>query len=293
MDSAVIALDGVIFKSHASLAQIGISVERTVLPVIIKSHYDLECRTGRILSHGCPVQKAAVRLVAYQPVPVLPEGVGVEVRLADHGKDLPCVRLHNNNRAPPVAQSVIRRGLQIRPQGGDHSISHILPAQEFVLHLGEKKLMGAEKLEIGFGFQSAFAVGIVSDHMGKNIGVRIDSVFCPVVIHVSPGQNFPVGGKDLASDNPVGKRVLPCIVRTVNKSFTFGCIEIDKVSDQTGKNNHKKSGNKTVLPVSGTFFLIFLRICGLPLSPGFSVQLLFFVSQILRPRLLLKYKVPG
>ena len=148
-------------------------------------------------------------------------------------------------------------------------------------------------MEVGFGLQPALAVGIVSDHMGENIGVRIHPVFCPVVIHVGPGQNFPVGGKDLASDYPVGKRVLSCIVRTVNKSFTFGCIEIDKVSDQTGKYDYKKSGNKTVLPVSGTFFLIFLRICELPLSPGFSVQPLFFVSQILRPRLLLKYKVPG
>ena len=153
--------------------------------------------------------------------------------------------------------------------------------------------MGAEKLEIGFGFQPAFAVGIVSDHMGKNIGVRIDPVFCPVVIYVGSGQNFPVGGKDLASDYPVGKRVLSRIVRTVDKSFASGGVKVDEISDQTGKYDYKKSGNKTVLPVSGAFFLIFLLISGLPLSPGSSVQLLFFVSQILRPRLLLKYKVPG
>ena len=128
--------------------------------------------------------------------------------------------------------------------------------------------------------------------MGKNIGVRIHPVFRSVFINIRPGQNFSVGRKDLASDHPVGKCILPCIIRTVDKRLAFCGVEIDQISDQTGKYNNKKSRNKTVFPVSGALFLIFPRICGLPLSPGFSVQLLFFVSQILRPRLLLKYKVP-
>ena len=114
MNISIVTLNRMIFQRYASLTEITVSVKASMLAVIIQRHNDLKSRTRGILSHGSPVQQAAVRFVAYKPVPVFRKRIGIEIRLAYHCKNFSGGRLQGHYSPFSVSQSVVGNCLQIR-----------------------------------------------------------------------------------------------------------------------------------------------------------------------------------
>ena len=156
----------------------------------------------------------------------------------------------------------------------------------------QKEFMGSQKLKVCFRFQTTFAIGIITYHMCKNIGIRIVSGFCPIIIYFCLRQDLAVSRQNLSPDNPIRKSVLSCIVGAVDKTVTFYSVKINQISDKTCKDQYKENRYKSIFFVFGTPSFRSGAFCLLPLLLGFSELLLFFSSQILRPHLLLKYTIP-
>ena len=100
--------------------------------------------------------------------------------------------------------------------------------------------------------------------------------------------------QNLFADYPVRKRILPSIIRAVNKIIAFDAVEINQIPDHTDKDDPKENGNKGILSISGfaLFSNLFLPLLQ-QLSVSLSSPLLVDVSQFLRPRPLYKYTGPG
>ena len=192
MDGPAITPDRMVFFRDASLAVIGKSIKSPILPQISQRCDDLERRSRRILSHRRTVQKTAVCLIIYKLFPVCCDRIRIKVRLADHRKDFSRRWLQYYNSTSPVTQRIIGCCLKICIQGGNHCISHILGTHKFVFDLGQKEFMRTQQLEICLRLQTAFAIGIISDNMCKNIGIRIRTFFRSVIADIRLCEYFTV-----------------------------------------------------------------------------------------------------
>ena len=163
-----------------------------MLTKISQCRNNLEGRSRRILSHCRTVQKAAVCLIIYKLFPVCCNRIRIKIRLADHRKDFSCRWLNDHNSSSSVAQRIIGCCLKICIQGGNHCISHILGTHKFVFDLGQKEFMRTQQLEICLRLQTAFAIGIISDNMCKNIGIRIRTFFRSVIADIRLCEYFTV-----------------------------------------------------------------------------------------------------
>ena len=130
--------------------------------------------------------------------------------------------------------------------------------------------------------------------MRKHVGIRIITCLSPVLAHIGLRQHLTVCRHNLAPDYPVRKRILPSIIRGVNKIIAFDAVEINQIPDHTDKDDPKENGNKGILFISGfaLFSNLFLPLLQ-QLSVSLSSPLLVDVSQFLRPRPLYKYTGPG
>ena len=130
--------------------------------------------------------------------------------------------------------------------------------------------------------------------MGKYIGIGIIPCLRPVFAHIGLRQHLAVCRHNLAPDYPVRKRILPSIIRAVNKIIAFDAVEINQIPDHADKDDSKENGNKGILFISGfaLFRNLFLPLLQ-QLSVSLSSPLLVDVSQFLRPRPLYKYTGPG
>ena len=89
------------------------------------------------------------------------------------------------------------------------------------------------------------------------------------------------------------KRILPCIIGTIDKIIALCIIKVDQISDHTDKDQHKKAGYQCILSVTGPS--LFRNLPGFALLAllQLSAPFLFFdISQFLRPHLLSKYTIP-
>ncbi len=90
--------------------------------------------------------------------------------------------------------------------------------------------------------------------MGKNPAVRISARLISLPVRHGIRQHLAVGGIDFSADDPSDKQILPLIVRTVNKLFTFHKLKPGKISHQADKHrqerirNHRKFTVPAALP---------------------------------------------
>ena len=245
----VITLNGMVIYCNTSLAQIRISFQRALLSEIIQGRNNFKSRSRRICTICSTVKKTAVILIIDKRIPVLCNGIRIKIRFAYHGKDSSCRRLYDNYRSSAVTQRIICCCLKISIQTWYHGISLILFAQKLIFHLLQEKRMGSQKLKIRLWFQSAFAVGIISYRMCKNICKWISSLFCSIFIHIGLCQDFSIRRLDASTHYPVWKRILSGIIRTVDKIVTFYGIKINQIPDQTDKNQYKEHRYKSKRPV--------------------------------------------
>ena len=68
-----------------------------ILSHILKGRNHFECRSRRILALCSTIQKHAV-LISIQEIPILSYGIGIKVRLGDHGQDLSGIRIHGDRQ---------------------------------------------------------------------------------------------------------------------------------------------------------------------------------------------------
>ena len=110
-----------------------------------KRRQNLEGGTWRICTICGSVQKTAVILVVYQIVPIIPNGIGIKIRLAHFYKPFSGRWFHYHNSPSSVTQCIVCNALKIGIQGRYNRISGILLIKELILHLSQKKGMGSQK----------------------------------------------------------------------------------------------------------------------------------------------------
>ena len=124
-----------------------------ILSHILKGRNHFECRSRRILALCSTIQKHAV-LISIQEIPILSYGIGIKVRLGDHGQDLSCARLHHHHGSLVIAEGIIGSLLKFQIQSGHHAIAHILLILEFILYLFQEKSIGSQKFKVLHRFQA-------------------------------------------------------------------------------------------------------------------------------------------
>ena len=69
--------------------------------------------------------------------------------------------------------------------------------------------------------------------MGEHRAIRIDSRLCSVFRHTSPCQDITVPVRDLAPHHLLGKRVLPLVIRAVDKRIGSDDRKIYQISHKS------------------------------------------------------------
>ena len=141
----VITVDCVILQGDTSLTEIIVSLKSSLFAEIVKCSHNLEGGTWRICTICGSVQKTAVILVVYQIVPIIPNGIGIKIRLAHFYKPFSGRWFHYHNSPSSVTQCIVCNALKIGIQGRYNRISGILLIKELILHLSQKKGMGSQK----------------------------------------------------------------------------------------------------------------------------------------------------
>ena len=125
--------------------EIIVSLKSSFFAEIVKCSHNLEGGTWRICTICGSVQKTAVILVVYQIVPIIPNGIGIKIRLAHFYKPFSGRWFHYHNSPSSVTQCIVCNALKIGIQGRYNRISGILLIKELILHLSQKKGMGSQK----------------------------------------------------------------------------------------------------------------------------------------------------
>ena len=131
-------------------------------------------------------------------------------------------------------------------------------------------------MEICDGFHARLSVGIIAHHMGKHVGIGIDSGLTSVGRHIRPGNHFPVRAVDASPHHAVCKGILPRIIRTVDDIRTLKHVKIHQIQKQADEYSRKQVGDDKI-------FLIVLTVLPGPSAGLPSVRkllLLFFAFQI-------------
>lgn len=93
--------------------------------------------------------------------------------------------------------------------------------------------------------------------MGEQRAVRIRSCLCSVFVHFRCCKYIAISICNISSDNALCKRILPLIIRTIDKRLGFYSCEINEVPHQCNKQDHKEICN---------FSEIFI-LCAFPFFP--------------------------
>ena len=83
--------------------------------------------------------------------------------------------------------------------------------------------------------------------MGKNIAIRIHTIFASVFCPLCFCKNVSVAVRDRAAYNLFRKIILPLIVWVIDHRFCTHHIKIDKIPHQGKKQDHKKVGDSSEL----------------------------------------------
>ena len=143
-------------------------------------------------------------------------------------------------------------GLKVSTQSRYYAVTGIFGPHKFITDLIQEKFVRRKQLKVCFGFKTAFSVGVISDYVCKCISIRIRTLFCSVFGNIGLSKYFAVGGQNTATDDPVRKSILTCVVRAIDKIITLYGIEINKITDQSHKNSHEKYRHTGVASISGT-----------------------------------------
>ena len=104
--------------------------------------------------------------------------------------------------------------------------------------------------------------------MGEQRAVRIRSCLCSVLVHFRCCKYIAISICNISSDNALCKRILPLIIRTIDKRLGFYSCEINEVPHQCNKQDHKEICN---------FSEIFI-LCAFPFFSAASVLGLLRIS---------------
>ena len=115
--------------------------------------------------------------------------------------------------------------------------------------------------------------------MGKRGAVRIAPRLSPVLGDLRRCQHIAVTVDNISPHDPLRKRILPLIVRTVHHGSRPDDSEIDKVCHKSDKKYHKKIRNSSELFVLHALFAFGASsVSGLPRISVYSLPRSFWSS---------------
>ena len=99
--------------------------------------------------------------------------------------------------------------------------------------------MRTQQIKIILGLQSSFSVVCISHHMGKHPAVRIFPGLASIIADRCLCKYCSIRSSDISTDYMLRIQIQTGIIGTIDHTFAFHHLEINKIADHSDKNCQK------------------------------------------------------